>query len=462
MKTLGIISLVFVMVSPSLLLGGPLVNGEFIHPDPEKWGDDPTQELEGWLYNDGVWHSPIDFFGVWHIGIGADGNGIARMQDALPTPENTNILYQDFDVSSSTREIRFQFKPVIEINGVPTTTDDFKVSLWSLDGGGNLVQAVLAYDEIGFLYHKSFGPDPQIPDEMAEGVEIETLTGTDASGEFVYYEVTIPVDYSGPVRLTFSLEHSDNHIYSVIEVDNVVVVESAIAAVAYDGDTLLSTNGAETATAALTANLLDADGALVDITGEPVQFVISAEMMTPTIVETVSVGGIATVGVPLVPGIYTIDVVVPNYSDITASAALVVYNPAWGFVAGAGSILPAADGLNTNPNVRGLFGFIAGYCGGIPKGFVEFLNMDGSFHLKSCTIQQLVITYSKISYFEGWAFANGETGWWYSVKVVDNGRTGRSDLFEIRAWEPGADLNGNPTFRAAGLLRDGNIQVYHW
>ena len=55
---------------------------------------------------------------------------------------------------------------------------------------------------------------------------------------------------------------------------------------------------------------------------------------------------------------------------------------------------------------------------------------------------------------------NGEDGFWYFVKAIDNGEPGTEDVFDIKIWAPGEDIEGDPTERAGGILQGGNIVVH--
>ncbi|MHC4462861.1 MAG: post-COAP-1 domain-containing protein [Planctomycetota bacterium] len=237
------------------------------------------------------------------------------------------------------------------------------------------------------------------------------------------------------------------------------VSDIVIWGVTYDGDTLLSTEGAPTVNANLIATLWDHEGNLLELDDEEVTFTLTAEGIGTIVATALSEDGVAHAFEALEPGLYKIEVTLAS-SDYTASAALVVYNPEGGFATGGGWILPQDDELNTYPNQRANFGFNAKYKKGEPTGHIEFRYSDGYIDVKSSSIERLIITGGKLAQFKGWALVNGEEGNWFFVKAIDNGEPGTNDTFEIKVWAPGVSIEGEPTDRAGGVLQGGNIVVH--
>ena len=81
--------------------------------------------------------------------------------------------------------------------------------------------------------------------------------------------------------------------------------------------------------------------------------------------------------------------------------------------------------------------------------------------LKSSSIELLVITSGKTAQFKGWAAANGQAGHWYFVKAIDNGEPGAQDTFDIKIWEPGADLDTDEHWHRVGGIFQGRSIVVH-
>jgi hypothetical protein len=272
--------------------------------------------------------------------------------------------------------------------------------------------------------------------------------------------ITVTQDPPGPYGLgetTVILTVNDGNAISSCQATVTVLTAPSVT---YDGDTLLSTGGAPTVNAVLIAVLRDEGGNLADTYMEEVTFTLAAEGVAPIVVTANTSGGVANAVVVLEPAIYTIDVSL-HCSSATAKGDLVVYNPKGGFVTGGGCYFtPKNDGLNTHPNKRVNFGFNAKYRGTAATGHLEFRYSDGYIDLKSSSISQLVITGGKIAQFCGWASVNRRQGYWFSVKAVDNGQPGKKDTFEIKIWAPGVSTKGDPTDRAGGLLKGGNILVH--
>jgi len=237
------------------------------------------------------------------------------------------------------------------------------------------------------------------------------------------------------------------------------VSEIVIWGVTYDGDTLLSTEGAPTVNANLMATLWDHDGNLLELDDEEATFTLTAEGIGTIIATALSEDGVAHAVEALEPGLYMIEVTLAS-SDAAASAVLVVYNPEGGFATGGGWIVPQDDGLNTYPNQRANFGFNARYKKGLPTGHIEFRCSDGYIDLKSSSIEQVIITGGKLAHFKGWASVNGVEGNWFFAKAIDNGEPGINDTFEIKVWAPGVSIEGDPTDRVGGTLQGGNIVVH--
>ena len=234
-----------------------------------------------------------------------------------------------------------------------------------------------------------------------------------------------------------------------------------LAAVTYDGDALLSTEGSPIVDANLVAAIWDNDGYVLSLDNEEVTFTLTAEGIGPLAVVAPTQAGAASAVQALEPALYRVEVTVAS-APAVATGFLVVYNPEGGFATGGGWIGPEDDGLNTYPNVRANFGFNAKYRQDLPTGHIEFRYSDGYIDLMSTSIEQLVITGSNLAQFKGWARVNGEEGNWFFAKAVDNGEANTGvDTFEIKIWAPGVDPDADvPTERASGVLQGGNIRVH--
>jgi hypothetical protein len=320
------------------------------------------------------------------------------------------------------------------------------------------------------------GPDQVVEcsynSEQATKVGLNGTGSSDPDGDPLTYTWTGPFDES-PIHgstptVTLSNSCPGNYVITLVVNDGtensnpdevVITVQDPVAALTYDGDTLLSTAGNPTVDASLIATLRDTGGNVLDIDDARVSFTLTAEGVGTIAVDVNSQDGLAQVVLSLEPAIYKIDMTL-DCSAVTPSAILVVYNPEGGFATGGGWIIPADDGLNTHPNVRANFGFNAKYKQDDPTGHLEFRYSDGFIDLKSTSIEQLVITGGKIVQFKGWASVNKVDGHWFFVKAIDNRKPGTSDTFDIKVWAPGVDPEGDPTDRAGGVLQGGNIVVH--
>jgi formylglycine-generating enzyme required for sulfatase activity len=239
-------------------------------------------------------------------------------------------------------------------------------------------------------------------------------------------------------------------------------IEDPTAGVTYDGDLLLSTAGNPTVNANLLATLRDNAGNVPNVDSEQVTFTLTAEGVQTIVVTADSNDGVANAVMSLEPAIYMIQVTL-GCSEYTASAILVVYNPEGGFATGGGWLVPEDDGINTHPNLKAHFGFSVEYKDSLedPNGSLEFRYQDDYVNLESTLIERLVVTGGKIAQFKGWAVVNGVPGNWFFVKAIDNGSPGKNnDIFEIKIWFPGVDPEGDPSERAGGVIRAGNIVVH--
>jgi uncharacterized cupin superfamily protein len=232
-------------------------------------------------------------------------------------------------------------------------------------------------------------------------------------------------------------------------------------AVRYDGDTLLSADGNGVVEAVLVASVRDEYGNITDAYTQEVTFTLTSEGIEPIVITADAIGGIAQVTQLLEPATYLVEVNLNCSEGIRTTGVLVISSSdGGGYATGGGWIVPVDDGLNTYPGVRANFGFNAKLQKGKATGHVEFRYTDGYIDLKSTSIENIVVTGRKIVQFKGWASVNNEADHWFYVKAIDNGKSGINDVFEIKVWNPGISIDGDPSERAVGVLEGGNIQVH--
>ncbi len=145
-------------------------------------------------------------------------------------------------------------------------------------------------------------------------------------------------------------------------------------------------------------------------------------------------------------GIYTVAVTVVDDDGGEASTTyeyVVVYDPAAGFVTGAGWINSPAGAYVPDPGVAGkaTFGFVSKYKKGknVPDGQTEFRFKAAGLDFHSASYDWLVVTGNDYATFKGSGTVNGEGGYKFRIWAGD----GDPDTFRIKIWEE--DDAGNET-----------------
>jgi len=134
----------------------------------------------------------------------------------------------------------------------------------------------------------------------------------------------------------------------------------------------------------------------------------------------------------------------------SGSAALTVYDPASGSVAGGGIIL--------HNGVTSYFGFNV-VNNGAPQGALLYIERrsTGEVKLKSTSLQSLSVL-SNVAVISGRATLNGLANHTFRATAVDNGDPGSSDQFGLNVVNPGGTVIPDLTFNPI-TLSSGNIQV---
>lgn len=184
-----------------------------------------------------------------------------------------------------------------------------------------------------------------------------------------------------------------------------------LAAITYDGDLVLSTDGASFTSASLIATLRDNGGNVLALDDVQVLFELRAEGVSNVITFASSEQGVASAVRALEPGIYMLEVLVPG-TNFTTQAELVIYNPDGGFAVGGGWFIPNGDDQNSHPpnrnhddnenhnhrhshkylHDRAHFSFMTQYKKGQPRGYLLFSYDKSDCNLLTLSIQQFVIT----------------------------------------------------------------------
>jgi hypothetical protein len=139
-----------------------------------------------------------------------------------------------------------------------------------------------------------------------------------------------------------------------------------------------------------------------------------------------------------------------NYTG-SGSAALTVYDPSQGFVAGGGTVIRSG--------VTSFYGVIARLVNGLPQGNLLYIERrpTGEVKLRSTSAQTLTII-ENVAVFAGRGTLNGVANHSFRATIVDNGEPGSSDQFGFNLITPGGVVIPNLTFNPI-TLSSGNNSV---
>lgn len=168
------------------------------------------------------------------------------------------------------------------------------------------------------------------------------------------------------------------------------------------------------------------------------------------------------------PGVYRVTATVDDgdggVSPPAAYEYVVVYDPAAGFVTGAGAI--------TTPAGRGQFTVNSQYgrTGSTPSGQVQFRVQASGLGIEATTQDWLVVS-GPNAQVKGAATVNGKAGYTYVLTVTDGDQSGRggSDRFRLRVWDTasGATVFDNVPNRPDDIdeaspapIENGNVVIH--
>ena len=175
-------------------------------------------------------------------------------------------------------------------------------------------------------------------------------------------------------------------------------------------------------------------------------------------------------------GVYTVTLTVEDDDGGSAMKTfqyVVVYNPTYGFVTGAGLITSIAGAYTPDPTLTGMasFGFVSRYTLGqqTPTGSTGFKFRVADMNFQSNNYQWLVIAGAKAMY-KGTGTINGQGNYGFMLSAIDEDITPSTDvdLFRIKIWDKdnndeviydnqlGEDDDTDPTTGIQG----GNIKVH--
>ncbi|TFG13698.1 Ig-like domain repeat protein [Candidatus Thorarchaeota archaeon] len=306
------------------------------------------------------------------------------------------------------------------------------------------------------------------------GVIISAIT--DSEG---FADVSVVIDVAaGDYSLISSFEGNSAYFGSTDAVGFLVTREDAAAR--YTGQTVAS---ATSETITLRATVIeDEDESLGNISKAYVSFLIFSSSSESVIVfgpyqlNTTDVPGLGVVTVVisnLPEGDYSVVVVFPSdvneyYTGPDSSpVSITIAEPSRDFITGAGWIMDSEDEW-------GHFAFFAKYRkSGTPWGHAVYIYQedDWLFFVKTSKIVGLAIL-DDHAFFEGTCYifkVNFKTkqfvwlgnDYYLRIDVWDEGRRGRTDVFQIRIYDSNGMLFHEAGFDPYGQLQRGNIVIHH-
>jgi hypothetical protein len=312
----------------------------------------------------------------------------------------------------------------------------------------------------------------------------ETETGTPIVGETIEFTlgtqtVTAVTDGDGIATVSLTItqgagtysvdaEYAGNSQYESASDSQAFTIVKENAIVDYIGDGVVCANNYATFKAQLTE--ID-DGSPGDVSGKTIVFELTTTdgTLLKTITAVTDASGVATsdpVLMDVSSQLYDIVTYVeenPYYSVEEDRSVFVVYDPCAGFVIGFGCIRPGSSNSEPGDSLPGMtgchkaiFGFYVKYVNGesTPRGRLCFHYCRGDFHLRSSSMDWLVIMEDDLAKFQGHATIRGMSGTYtFRVDVHDGsfwcgGNPGR---FILKVWAPGADPDeDSPVYQASG------------
>ncbi|HBG74617.1 MAG: hypothetical protein A2X25_11335 [Chloroflexi bacterium GWB2_49_20] len=155
----------------------------------------------------------------------------------------------------------------------------------------------------------------------------------------------------------------------------------------------------------------------------------------------------ATITAPSAPGVYDLCVRGTDVGGAIGESScilLVVYDPAAGFVTGAGWINSPEGAYIAYPDLSGkaTFGFVAKYKKGatVPDGNTQFQFKAGDLDFKSTSYEWLVVAGARAQ-FKGTGAINGAGEYGFMLTAIDGQISGGGgvDRFRIKIWEKSTD-----------------------
>jgi PKD repeat protein len=166
-------------------------------------------------------------------------------------------------------------------------------------------------------------------------------------------------------------------------------------------------------------------------------------------------------------GIFTITVTVTDDDGAgdSASANVIITDPAAGFVTGGATVLVGEDdvvpaGVAIGDAVRAEFNVRYRQNASTPSGEVNV--RIGDLRLRSVSLDWLVVTAGDEAAFSGWGrFERSGPLHAFQIGMVDDDTADGEDRIEVTIWDAEADpTSSEPIYRVEGGVTGGSIQIH--
>ena len=271
-------------------------------------------------------------------------------------------------------------------------------------------------------------------------------SGSDPDGDPLTFEWSPAAELNDPTLATptFSPRDEGTRVYSLVVRDGDASSAPATTAVRVDNvpPTMTLTLPVE-GTAYRVGSAVEAHASFTDPGADDVHTckVVWDDGTAPqagNVTESNGGGSCAAVRTFTSAGVYTLELTIDDGDGgaATASAMVVVYDPAAGRVVGGGHIVSPAGAYRPNPSWSGpvVFAFTAQYLGSVPVGATA-AQLPGGARFASTSLEWLVVAGFKAQ-FRGTGQINGRGDYGFLLTAYDGQRPGGggSDRFRLKIW----------------------------